>query len=234
MSLSVAGLSKEYKTRSVPLRVLTNVSFSMRSGENLAIVGPSGSGKSTLLYVLGTLEQPTSGSIRIHDQDPFAQDANELARFRNRTIGFVFQDHHLLPHLSVLDNVQLGALAAGDINREVTARALSLIHRVGLAERKDHLPSELSGGERQRAAIARALLLQPRLVLADEPTGNLDHKNAMGVTDLLIEMQDSSSPEANGGKAPMLIVVTHSHEVASRMGRRLLLLDGRLSEESED
>ena len=229
MALIVDSVSKEFPTRGEPLRVLRDVSFSLTPGERMAIVGPSGSGKSTLLYILGALDTPTSGSVTLHEENPFAMSATELAAFRNRTLGFVFQDHHLLPQLSVLDNVRLGALATGTVSADQTRRADELIERVGLSDRRDHVPGELSGGEKQRVAIARALLMRPQLLLADEPTGNLDQTTAMRITELLLEIQTA---EETDGAPPMLIVVTHSQELAARMGRVLVMQDGRVQEQT--
>src|ERR1700730_9388909 len=165
-SLTVQNLSKEYPTRGEPLRVLRNVDLLMNSGDALAILGPSGSGKSTLLHILGTLDSPTSGSVRLADKDPFALSEKELARFRNRRIGFVFQDHYLLPQCSVLENVLIPTLAG--TRERLEGRARELLERVGLSQRLDHRPAELSGGERQRVAVARALIHKPMLLLADE------------------------------------------------------------------
>ena len=219
-TLNVEHLSKEFPTRGQPLRVLQDVSFQLRDGENLAILGPSGSGKSTLLHILGALERPTVGSVRFGDQDPFALDEVQLAAFRNRRIGFVFQDHHLLPQCTVLENVLIPTLASGTTNSDQLARARQLIYRVGLSQRSDHRPAELSGGERQRVAIARALVLRPELLLADEPTGNLDRSTAAAVADLLLELQAEEHA--------MMIIVTHSLALAARLDRRLQLDDGRL------
>lgn len=217
--LEVAGLTKQFPTRGEPLEVLRGVDLQLQRGENLAVLGPSGCGKSTLLHLIGTLDRPTSGSIRLLGQDPFALEAAELADFRNRQIGFVFQDHHLLPQLSAVENVLLPALAQGTPTLEQTARAEMLLQRVGLADRRDHRPAELSGGERQRAAVARALLLQPILLLADEPTGNLDRRNAQAVGKLLLDLQQEEQT--------MLIVVTHSQELAGIMQTRRELMDGQ-------
>ncbi len=213
------AVGKSYSTRSGSLCVLRDITLTLAEKEAVAIIGPSGAGKSTLLNILGTLEPPTSGTLRIGGQDPFTLAEPELAAFRNRTIGFVFQEHHLLPQCSVLENVLVPALPTGD-SVPLTSRARDLLARVGLADRLDHLPSELSGGERQRVAIARAMIKRPRLLLADEPTGNLDRASADGVADLLLEMH-----EENGG---ILVVVTHSMALAQRMQRRYVLNDGRL------
>jgi lipoprotein-releasing system ATP-binding protein len=200
--------------------VLDEVALAVEPGGQLAIMGPSGSGKSTLLAIIGGLEEPTAGRVRLDGVDPFAGDAVARAAFRNRRIGFVFQEHHLLPGCSALDNVVLPALATGRVPAEVAARACRLLERVGLAERMAHMPDELSGGERQRVAVARALVLGPRLLLADEPTGQLDSRASVQVTDLLVELAAES-----GG---MLVVVTHSADVARRVGHVRQLVDGRL------
>src|SRR5262245_20917723 len=186
MSLQVDHLQKDYPTRSGPLTVLRDVGFTLEPGESLAVMGPSGSGKSTLLHILGTLDRPTSGTVRLAGQDPFALSEKELADFRNRHVGFVFQDHHLLPQCSVLENVLIPTLVARDGNAGAWAR--ELLGRVGLADRLDHRPAELSGGERQRVAIARALVRKPQLLLADEPTGNLDRRTAERVAELLLDL----------------------------------------------
>src|SRR3954447_16322057 len=174
MSLHVEHLGKEYPTRSGALIVLRDINLDLQRGEALAVMGPSGSGKSTLLHILGTLDQPTRGTVRLVGKDPFSLAERDLADFRNRHIGFVFQDHYLLPQCSALENVLLPTLVGHDDRDAVQARARQLLDRVGLAQRLDHRPSELSGGERQRVAVARALIHRPVLLLADEPTGNLD------------------------------------------------------------
>jgi lipoprotein-releasing system ATP-binding protein len=211
--LVVEHLSKQYPTRDEPLRVLRDVSLQMSLGENLAIVGPSGSGKSTLLQIIGTLDRPTSGQVRLGGQNPFALPDWDLAAFRNQKIGFVFQDHYLLPQLSAVENVLVPTLAKRKPSQEVCRRASELLDRVGLANRMQHRPSELSGGERQRVAIARALVQNPQLLMADEPTGNLDRTTAESVTDLLLELQGQSDPKT------MMIVVTHSQALAERLQR---------------
>lgn len=218
--LIVEKLSKEYATRGEPLRILNEVSLELSAGENLAILGPSGSGKSTLLHALGTLDPPTSGTVTLDGQDIYALPEKELAHFRNHNIGFIFQDHHLLPQLSVLENVLIPALAEGRPSQTVRQRARDLIERVGLSPRQDHRPAELSGGERGRVAVARALVNRPRLVLADEPTGNLDQTNAGHIGRLLLELQRQEKT--------MLIVVTHSQELAALLDQRRRIDNGRL------
>jgi lipoprotein-releasing system ATP-binding protein len=218
--LVVDEIVKEYPTPREPLRVLSGVSLRLRRGENLAIVGPSGSGKSTLLSIIGTLEPPTSGQVRLAGQDPFALDEAALAAFRSREIGFVFQEHHLLPQCTVLENVLVPFLADGAARPADREQAEKLLTRVGLAERLDHRPAELSGGERQRVAIARALVRGPTLLLADEPTGNLDRTTAQSITELLLELQ-------RGGNT-ILVVVTHSLALAGALDQRLELDAGRL------
>lgn len=218
--LVVENVAKEYPTPAEPLRILADVSLSLRRSENLAILGPSGSGKSTLLSILGTLEPPTSGSVRLAGKDPFQLDEPRLAEFRRQNIGFVFQEHHLLPQCTVLENVLVPFLADGAAKLEDQRRAIDLLNRVGLSERLTHRPAELSGGERQRVAIARALVREPALVLADEPTGNLDRTTAASITDLLLELQSE--------RDTILIVVTHSEAVAAALGRRMAIDSGRL------
>jgi lipoprotein-releasing system ATP-binding protein len=219
-TLVVQEVTKEYPTRAEPLVVLREVSLTLTAGQSLAIVGPSGSGKSTLLHIVGTLETPTAGSVTLDGENPFALDEPALAAFRNRHIGFVFQDHHLLPQLSVLENTLVPAMAEGSVAEPASARARELLERVGLGERLEHRPPELSGGERQRVGVARALLLRPRLLLADEPTGNLDRTNAVAIGRLLLEMQQREHA--------MLIVVTHSVELAGLFERQLVLDSGCL------
>ncbi|HEY5314890.1 MAG TPA: ABC transporter ATP-binding protein [Pirellulales bacterium] len=221
-ALVVENIRKEYPGRSGPLVVLEGCSLALERGENLAIVGPSGSGKSTLLNIIGTLDRPTAGSVSLDGRQPLALDEGQLAKFRNRQIGFVFQDHHLLPQCTVLENVLIPTLAAGPAQPDDILRAHRLLERVGLADRLDHVPAELSGGERQRVALARALIRQPLLVLADEPTGNLDRSTAAGVAELLLELQRQEQT--------ILIVVTHSDELAGRLQRQLELDGGRLIE----
>ena len=192
----------------------------LTAGDSVAIVGPSGSGKSTLLQILGTLDRPDTGTVTIDGTDPFSLDENSLASFRNQHIGFVFQDHHLLPQLSVLENVLVPALAVGETSADQLSYAHELVEAVGLADRQSHLPSELSGGEWERVAIARSLLMRPSLILADEPTGNLDRRTADTITELLIQLQQSSGA--------ILITVTHSDSLAGAMQQRKELHDGQL------
>ena len=218
--LEVRDVTRQFPTRGEPLVVLQGCSLELSAGENIAILGPSGSGKSTLLQIIGTLDAPTSGSVALGGQDPFALSEPKLAKFRNERIGFVFQDHHLLPQCSVLENVLIPAIADGPASQAAIDRAHMLLERVGLAQRLDHRPAELSGGERQRAAVARALVRGPALLLADEPTGNLDRTTAAAIGDLLLDLQRSEQT--------MLIVVTHSLELAARCARQLEIDDGRL------
>ena len=222
--LSIENLRKEYPTPADPLVVLDHVSVDLAGGENLAIVGPSGSGKSTLLHIAGTLDTPTSGSVRLDDVDPFVLEEQQLAHFRNQNVGFIFQDHHLLPQLTAIENVLVPTLAGGSSTADDIRRAAELLERVGLADRTTHRPTELSGGERQRVAIARSLIYSPTLLLADEPTGNLDHTNATTILDLLIDVQANSDSEM------ILMVVTHSLELAKRLDRCLELSAGALVE----
>ncbi|MBX3434845.1 MAG: ABC transporter ATP-binding protein [Pirellulales bacterium] len=204
------------------LDVLADASLTLSRGESLAVTGPSGSGKSTLLSLLGTLDRPDAGQYRLGDQSPFALAEPDLARFRSRSIGFVFQDHHLLPQCSVLENALVPLLADGVAGPADVERARELLVQVGLGERIAHRPAQLSGGERQRAAIARALVRRPLLVLADEPTGNLDGATAERVAELLVSLQREQQA--------MLIVVTHSADLAAKLDRRCELRAGRLSE----
>jgi lipoprotein-releasing system ATP-binding protein len=218
--LTVENLTKKYPTRGEPLDVLRGVSLTLEPGQNTAILGPSGSGKSTLLSIIGGLEEPADGTVTLDGQNPNKLDDLALAAFRNVHIGFVFQEHYLLPQCSVLENVLIPTVAAGRTKRESLDRAKSLLDRVGLSERLEHRPAELSGGERQRAAIARALINKPTLLLADEPTGNLDRTNADRIGHLLLELQKQESM--------MLLLVTHSERLAALMSRRLELDEGVL------
>jgi lipoprotein-releasing system ATP-binding protein len=223
MSLRVDHLCKDYPTRTGPLSVLRDVKLMLERGEALVVMGPSGSGKSTLLHILGTLDRPTSGAVRIDGRDPFALSEPELADFRNRHIGFVFQDHHLLPQCSVLENVLIPTLVNPKTEQKATLTwARELLKRVGLAQRLGHRPSELSGGERQRVAVARALINKPILLLADEPTGNLDRRTAQSVGQLLLDLHREQQT--------ILIVVTHSAELAKTFPLTRIMGDGVLQE----
>lgn len=199
--------------------MLDEVDLRLESGDAAAVMGPSGSGKSTLLYILGALEPPTSGSVRLDGRDPLKMPEREAAAFRNREIGFIFQDHCLLPQLTALENV-LAPTLTGARDPEAKDRARVLLERVGLKDRLEHKPSEMSGGEKQRAAIARALIRRPRLLLADEPTGNLDRTSAEGVASLLVDLQRESRA--------ILVLVTHSTELAARFPLRFEMAAGRL------
>ncbi len=219
--VEVRGVSKSFRTGDHKVRVLDEVQMSVVAQESVAIVGPSGSGKSTLLNLLGTLDKPDQGTIVIDGKNLAMMAGDELARFRNRNIGFVFQSHHLLPHLTVLENVLVPVLAQeSKVSEEVLLRATQLLQRVGLADREKHLPGRLSGGERQRAAVVRALINQPRLILADEPTGALDRVSAAEVGRLLLEL--------NREHGITLIVATHSEELAARLDRVLSMENGTL------
>jgi lipoprotein-releasing system ATP-binding protein len=223
--LAVANISKSYPTPRGPLTVLADVSFSLAPGQAAAVTGPSGSGKSSLLYILGALEPPSSGGVLLDGRDPFSLTGAQLASFRNREIGFVFQDHCLLPQLSVLENVLVPTLVAARTGKadgaDVTARARDLISQVGLGERLDHRPGELSGGEKQRVAIARSLIHHPRLLLCDEPTGNLDPTTAATVASLLVDLHQRLQN--------ILIVVTHSAALGERFPIRFEMNGGRLA-----
>ena len=217
--LNVSHLSKEYPGPAGALPVLTDVSFSLAAGDAAAIMGPSGSGKSSLLYVLGALEPPSSGTITLDGQDPFQLSPDGLAAFRNRSVGFVFQDHCLLPQCTVLENVLVPTLVAEDDGGDAK-RARDLVEQVGLSGRIDHRPGELSGGERQRVAIARALVRAPRMVLCDEPTGNLDRASADQIAALLLDLHHR--------QRGVLVVVTHSAQLAARFPIRFELQDRQL------
>jgi len=219
--LSAAHLSKHYETARGPLPILEDVSLEVARGDSVAIMGPSGCGKSTLLYVLGALEKPSAGTVTLDGRNPYELDDAEQSAFRNAHVGFVFQDHLLLPQLSALDNVLAPTLVSqGRTGGDPRERARMLLGAVGLSSRIDHRPGELSGGERQRVAIARALILEPSLLLCDEPTGNLDRASADAVAELLVSLQTDHKV--------ILVVVTHSPALASRFGRRYALNDRAL------
>lgn len=217
--LQITNLTKEYPTPRGPLPILSDINLTFQRGDAAAVMGPSGSGKSTLLYVVGALEPPTSGSVTLDGQNPFELDEPRLAAFRNQKIGFVFQDHCLLPQCSVLENVLTPTLVANG-SGDYVARAKKLLSQVGLSERLDHRPAELSGGEKQRVAIARALVREPLLLLCDEPTGNLDRHSAENVASLLLDLHKQQQT--------ILIVVTHSAELASKFPTRFELVERQL------
>jgi len=220
--LVVENLTKEYSTPRGALPILSDVSLRLSRGDAAAVMGPSGSGKSTLLYILGALEPPTSGAVTLDGQNPFSLGERQLATFRNREVGFLFQDHCLLPQCSVLENVLTPTLVARG-GEQYGERARSLLEEVGLSERMHHRPSELSGGEKQRAALARALIMRPTLLLCDEPTGNLDEKAAERVASLLLELHRAQET--------ILVVVTHSAALAARFSLRYKLTERQLQKE---
>ena len=217
--LKVDKVSKTYPTPAGPLAIVSDVSLELPQGSAVSIMGPSGSGKSTLLYMLGALEPPSSGTITLDDQNPFVLDAKQLAAFRNQRIGFVFQDHCLLPQCSVIENVLTPTLVS-TMNGAVDERARNLLEQVGLGGRITHLPGQLSGGEKQRVALARALIMKPRLLLCDEPTGNLDQKSADVVGGMLLDIHQQANT--------ILIVVTHSVDLAARFPQRFELRNQHL------
>lgn len=223
-TLIVSDLHKAYPTPNEPLPILRGVSLTLRGGEALSLVGPSGSGKSTLLNILGTLDTPTSGQITLGDVNPFTLSANELAKFRSERIGFVFQDHHLLPQCTALENILISRLAQQRATHEDVDRARMLLKHVGLEARAGHLPAELSGGERQRVSVARALMNQPSLLLCDEPTGSLDAKSGAAIADMILSLASDARL--------ILITVTHSTELAGRFGKKMRMDDGRLLEDA--
>ncbi|MFW5853791.1 MAG: ABC transporter ATP-binding protein [Thermodesulfobacteriota bacterium] len=218
----VAGLFKSFGSGNERIEILKNLDFHLDAGETVAILGPSGIGKSTLLHILGTLDRPDSGTLLFRGREVLTYNSEKLARFRNEFIGFVFQFHHLLPEFSALENVMMPLLINGLQKRGATAAAAALLDRVGLNQRLHHRVNELSGGEQQRVALARALVLKPPLLLADEPTGNLDKRNSEQVHELLCQL--------NREFGMTLVVVTHSAELAAYMSRRVTLVDGQLVE----
>lgn len=221
--LIVENLTKEYRTPRGALPILSDISLRLERGDAVAVMGPSGSGKSTLLYILGALEPPTSGVVTLDGQNPFSLGERQLATFRNREVGFLFQDHCLLPQCSVLENVLAPTLVARKGEDDYGERARSLLEEVGLSQRLRHRPSELSGGEKQRAALARALVMRPTLLLCDEPTGNLDEKAAERVASLLLELHRAQET--------ILVVVTHSAALAARFSLRYRLTEQQLQKE---
>jgi len=226
--LKLQDVAKSYESieDGPPVRVLDSISLEIGEGESVAIAGPSGSGKSTLLNIIGGLDRPSSGQVSFRGEDLGKWNEKELAEFRHRRLGFIFQAHHLLPQCSVVENVLLPTLAGPQTAAERESafeRAGRLLDRVGLGARRDHRPGQLSGGERQRVAVVRALICQPQLLLADEPTGALDRASAEGLARLLVEL--------NAEERVTLILVTHAPELAAKMGRRCQMLDGRLEEQ---
>ncbi|MFO0727194.1 MAG: ABC transporter ATP-binding protein [Myxococcota bacterium] len=219
--VQVRGLKKSYWLEGKEIEVLRGLDLEISAGERISIIGRSGSGKSTFLHVLGTLDFPSEGTISYGEGNIFDLGTAELAAFRNKTIGFVFQFHHLLPDFSALENVMMPALIQRRSSAEAERAAKSMLDVVGLSHRVMHRPGELSGGEQQRVAIARALVLKPRLLLADEPTGNLDEVTALGIHQLLDDL--------NKETGLTIVLVTHSSALAQRMTRRLLMDNGRLS-----
>lgn len=221
--LKASKITKDYQTPRGSLEVLSEVSLSLSRGESAAIMGPSGSGKSTLLYILGALEPPTSGTVTLDGKNPFTLSDSDQAAFRNQQVGFVFQDHCLLPQCTVVENVLMPTLVHPRQSTESAAfsgRARGLLDAVGLGDRLDHLPGELSGGEKQRVALARALICEPTLLLCDEPTGNLDLKAADAVAGILMDLESRQQI--------VLLVVTHNPELAARLPVRFDLVDRRL------
>jgi lipoprotein-releasing system ATP-binding protein len=221
--LNANHLSKSYPTPAGELTVLRDVTLSLNAGDAACVMGPSGSGKSTLLYILGGLEPPTSGTVQLDGKDPYKLSADALAAFRNHDVGFILQDHCLLPQCTVLENVLVPTLV-GEPDASAPDRARALLDQVGLAHRLHHRPAELSGGEKQRAAIARALIRTPRLILCDEPTGNLDAETATTVADLLIAL--------HAKQQAIMVLVTHSDVLGSRFSRRWTMSRGELATET--
>ena len=220
--LEVKNLYKSYGSGHAKVEVLKGIDLTIGAGDTVALVGPSGAGKSTLLHVMGTIDRPTSGSVLFEGKEIFTLADQPLAAFRNRSIGFVFQFHHLLPEFSALENVMMPLLIAGTKRPEAAARAHELLADVGLAHRVTHRPGELSGGEQQRVAIARALVGSPRLLLADEPTGNLDMKTSEEVHQLLYSIQEKTGIS--------LVIVTHNERLAAGMKRIIRFVDGKIVE----
>jgi lipoprotein-releasing system ATP-binding protein len=223
--LQIQDIRKAYAHNGTQTVVLNGVNLTVNAGDMLAIVGPSGAGKSTLLHILGALDSPTGGRVLYRDEDLFARTPAERAGFRNRRVGFIFQFHHLLPEFDAIENTCMPALIAGQDARHCREQARELLERIGLGSRLHHKPGELSGGEQQRVAVARALIMGPELVLADEPTGNLDSHTGQEVFDLLLEL--------NARTRTTLIMVTHNEEFARRMPRCITLRDGEIVPHAE-
>jgi lipoprotein-releasing system ATP-binding protein len=226
MPLVCSGLVKTFDDGSLTVDVLRGVEMSIATGETVAIIGESGAGKTTLLQLLGGLDEPTSGEVRIYGEDLNGLSNSERGRVRNQALGFVYQFHHLLPEFTAVENVAMPLLLRRLSLDEVREKSVQLLDRVGLSERLNHRPGELSGGERQRVAVARALVTEPAVVLADEPTGNLDQKSGNRVLELMLELNTETGAS--------LVIVTHSADIAARMGRVLRLSEGKLEEVSAD
>ena len=224
--LEVKNLYKSYGEGSAKVEVLKGIDLSIEAGDTVAMVGPSGAGKSTLLHVMGTIDRPTSGELLFDGEPIFSLPDQPLAAFRNRCIGFVFQFHHLLPEFTALENVMMPLLIGGEKRSKAEGRAKGLLNDVGLSHRLTHRPGELSGGEQQRVAIARALVREPRLLLADEPTGNLDMKTSEEVHALLYSIQQSTGIS--------LVIVTHNEQLAAGMGRTIRFVDGTIVDSADD
>jgi lipoprotein-releasing system ATP-binding protein len=220
--LQVGGLTKSFRLGDKEIRVLKGIDLAIRKAETIAILGVSGVGKTTLLHILGALDRPTQGRVAYCGKDQFDRSDRELARFRNREIGFVFQFHYLLSDLSALENTMLPARIAGMPRKQAERKATGLLEELGLAERTTHRPGKLSGGEQQRVAVARAVIMDPQIILADEPTGNLDTQSAGVVEDLLVRLRDT--------RGVAVVAVTHNPRFAARMDRQIHMLDGRLVE----
>lgn len=223
--ISVQGVTRRFVKDSQVIEVLRGIDLDVQRGEAVSIAGASGVGKSTLIHIMGTLDRPTTGRVLYEGEDVFRWDERGLSRFRNRTIGFVFQFHHLLPELTALENTMMPALIRGMSRPQAVIAAQEVLAQVGLSHRLRHKPGELSGGEQQRVAIARALVLKPPVLLADEPTGNLDRRTGEGVEDLLLKMQRELRAT--------LVVVTHNPGLAQKMDRRMELVDGRFTQRNE-
>jgi lipoprotein-releasing system ATP-binding protein len=219
--LRIENIYKDFENNGRLIQVLKGIDLQVLPGESLAITGPSGAGKSTLLNIMGTLEKPSNGNVFFNDIDVYETDETDLCRIRNREIGFVFQSHHLLPEFNAKENAMIPALISGYSKRESAEMASSILSQMGLQERLGHRVGELSGGEQQRVAIARALVMEPKLLLADEPTGNLDKVTGDGITELMLSL--------NKSKNLALVVATHNIELADRMSKHLLLVDGTFS-----
>jgi len=222
--IHMENLSKSFGQGAKKVEVLKGITLTVCSGEAMAIYGSSGVGKSTFMHILGTLDRPTSGKVIYRGQDVFSMEGKALAAFRNREIGFIFQLYHLLPEFNALENTMMPALIRGMQRTKAAAKAEEILVEVGLGDRITHKPGELSGGEQQRVAVARSLILQPAVLLADEPTGNLDTKTGDAIHELLMGL--------NTEKGVTLIVVTHNHEIAGRMPRRIHMMDGKVFEEA--